>query len=180
MKTLSLVLLVTGLLAGPAYWIHAKFFTGSRVALVTLEQPAGAGPAAPWRSPEFTLAPEMAPVGLILDASGSFSPNMDENRPPRDRYTATLYRDGEAAQPLGFTLWVKHVTDSSPVFKEHLVFFQVVKPGRYHLEVTPAAEPVIRIDRMRLEARQHLHEPDNRIVTAGLVVMVLGILGFVM
>ena len=33
---------------------------------------------------------------------------------------------------------------------------------------------------MQLEARQHLHEPDNRIVTAGLVAMVLGILGFVM
>jgi hypothetical protein len=180
MKILSLVLLVAGLLTGPAYWIYAKFFTGSRVALVNLEKSASAGPAASWRSAEFILAPEMAPVGLILKASGSFSPNMDENRPPRDRYAATLYRDGEAAKPLGFTLGVKNVSDSNPVFKEHLVFFQVVKGGRYHLEVTPAAEPDIKIDRMQLEARQHLHEPDNRIVTAGMVVMVLGILGFVM
>jgi hypothetical protein len=178
MKILSLVLLVSGLLTGPAYWIYAKFFTGSRVVLVSLEKPAKAGTAAPWRSPEFNLTPDMAPVGLILDASGGFSPNMDEDRPPKDRYAATLYRDGEAAKPLGFTLGVKSVSDSNPVFKEHLVFFQVVKEGRYHLEVTPTAEPAIRIDRMQLEARQHLHEPDNRIVTAGMVVLVLGILGF--
>ena len=120
----------------------------------------------------------MAPVGLILHATGSFSPNMDENRPPKDAYAATLYKDGSAAKPLAFVLGVKSVADSNPAFKEHLLFFKAVQGGTYHLEVTPASEPDIRLDGMQLEVRQHLHEPDSRIVTAGIVVLVLGILGF--
>lgn len=177
MKTLSLLLLIAGLVAGPAYWVYAKFYTGSQAAQLTLEK-TGASAVATWRSPEFSLSPDMAPVGLILHAGGSFAPNMDESRPPKDRYSATLFRDGVAAKPLAFTLGVKHITDSNPAFKEHLLFFQVVQAGRYHVDVTPAAEPDIRLDGMRLEIRQHLHEPDSDIVTAGMVVMILGILGF--
>lgn len=177
MKTISLILLITGLLAGPAYWVYAKFFTGSRVALLSLER-ADAEAAAPWRSAPFTLSPEMAPVGLILHAQGSFSPNMMENSPPKDRYAATLYRDEEAAQPLNFTLGVKSVADSNPVFKEHLLFFKVVQAGQYRLEVAPVGEADIKLAHVQLEVRQHLHEPDNRIVTGGMVVMILGLLGF--
>lgn len=177
MKTIYLLLLCAGLIAGPGYWIYAKFFTGTQVAMLKLER-AGAEPLAPWRSAEFPLSPDMAPVGLILHASGGFSPNMDESRPPKDRYAATLFKGSEAAKPLAFTLGVKHVSDSSPSFKEHLLFFQVVQAGTYHLEVAPAAEPDIKLDHMRLEVRQHLHEPDSTIVTVGMVVMILGILGF--
>ncbi len=177
MKTVSLILLVAGLLTGPAYWIYAKFFTGSQAAMINLER-TGADPKSPWRSAEFTLSPGMAPVGLILHAGGAFSPNMDESRPPKDGYAATLYKGSEAAKPLAFTLGVKHVSDSNPTFKEHLLFFQVVQAGTYHLEVTPAAEPDIKLDHMRLEVRQNLHEPDSTIVTVGMVVMILGILGF--
>lgn len=177
MKKIALLLFVAGLIAGPAYWVYAKFFTGSQAVLVNLEK-SEAKPGATWRSPDFTLAPDMAPVGLILHANGSFAPNMDESRPPKDRYAATLFKAGEAAKPLTFTLGVKAVADANPAFKEHLLFFKVVQAGQYHLEVAPAAEPEIRIERMQLEVRQHLHEPDNQIVTAGMVVMVLGILGF--
>lgn len=177
MKKISLLLLIVGLIVGPAYWIYAKFYTGSQAALLTLEK-ADATPTAIWRSPEFSLTPDMAPAGLILNAGGSFSPNMDESRPPKDRYAAILFKDGEAAKPLNFTLGVKSISDSNPAFKEHLLFFQVVQAGRYHMEVTPAAEPAIRLDRMQLEIRQHLHEPDSKVVTLGMVVMVLGILGF--
>lgn len=175
MKTLSLLLLVVGLLAGPGYWVYAKFYTGSQAALVNLEK-RGGGPA--WRSAEFTLSPDMAPAGLILHAGGHFAPNMDESKPPRDRYAAVLHKDGVAAKPLAFSLGVKHVSDSNPEFKEHLLFLQSVQGGRYQLEVSPAAEPDIVLDRMRLEVRQHLHEPDSKVVTVGMVVMVLGILGF--
>ena len=36
MKTVSLLLLAAGMLLGPAYWIYAKFFSGSPAALVSL------------------------------------------------------------------------------------------------------------------------------------------------
>ncbi len=177
MKKIALLLLIVGLAAGPAYWVYAKFYTGSQAAHLTLQK-ADATAVTTWRSPEFTLSPDMAPVGLILEAQGRFSPNMDASRPPKDRYAATLFKDGVAAKPLGFTLGVKNISDSNPAFKEHLLFFQVVQAGRYHLEVTPAAEPDIKLDRMQLAVRQHLHEPDSNTVTIGMVVMVLGILGF--
>lgn len=177
MKTVSLILLVAGLFAGPAYWIYAKFYTGSQAALIKLER-VGTDPMSAWRSGEFSLSPEMAPVGLILRASGGFSPNMEESRPPKDPYSATLFKGTEAAKPLVFTLGVKHVSDSNPTFKEHLLFFQVVQAGTYHLEVTPSAAPDIKLDHMQLEVRQNLHEPDSKVVTIGMVVMILGILGF--
>ncbi len=177
MKSISLLLLLAGLVAGPAYWVYAKFFTGSRATLVKLEK-TGAEALAPWRSADFKLSPDMAPAGLILLATGSFSPNMDESKPPKDRYAATLFRGSEAAKPLTFTLGVKHVSDANPSFKEHLLLLQAVQAGDYHVEVTPAAAPDIRLDRMELEVRQHLHEPDSTIVTVGMVVMILGILGF--
>ena len=36
MKILTTILFVAGILTGPAYWIYAKFYTGSRVAMLTL------------------------------------------------------------------------------------------------------------------------------------------------
>ncbi|MEW5769204.1 MAG: hypothetical protein AB1831_02455 [Pseudomonadota bacterium] len=181
MKKLSYVLLVLGLLLGPAYWIHAKFYTGSEAMLLALAPtPAETGKQGVWRSPEFSLRGEMAPVGLVLLAEGHFSPNMDENRPPKDLYTATLHRAGEAAKPLGFALGVKHVGDSNPAFREHLLLMHKVQPGQYRLEVTPASQPAIQIDRMQLQVRQNLSEPDPNVVTGGIVLFILGVLGLVM
>lgn len=181
MKILSIVVLVCGLVVGPAYWIYSKFYTGSEAALVSLKPVAvKPGLAKEWQSDPFTLAEGMAPAGLILIAQGHFSPNMDENRPPKDGYSATLSRDGEAATPLEFSLGVKHVSDSNPAFREHLLLMQKVQPGQYTLSVRQAAEPAIEIDRMQLQIRQHLQEPDPDIVMAGITMLMLGLLGLVL
>lgn len=175
MKTLSLLLLVAGLLLAPAYWIYSKFYTGEQAALLALGRIDGGG----WRSPVFRVDADMAPLGLILSTQGSFAPNMHESDPPADRYVATLYRDGAAAQPLTFTLSAKNISESNPVFKEHLVLMNKVTAGEYHLEVMPMTEPRIHHDRMLLEVRRNLSEPDNRVVITGIVLLVLGILGLV-
>ncbi len=181
MKKISLLLLIAGLALAPAYWIYSKFYTGSEAAVIALK----ANPAAPatlrtWQSEPFTLSAEMAPVGLILIAQGHFSPNMDENRPPKDTYSATLSREGTAATPLTFSMGVKHVSDSNPAFREHLLLMQKVQPGAYTLNISQAAEPAIEIDRMELQVRQHLQEPDPDIVMAGIGLLVLGILGLIL
>jgi len=180
-KHISFSLIALGLLLGPAYWIYAKFYTGSEAALLRLS------PATPlqgdrptWRSDLFRLAEDMAPLGLILLAQGHFSPNMEERSPPRDLYTATLYRGTEAAKPLGFSLGVGNVSNSNPSFREHLLLMHQVQPGNYRLEVAAVNPPVIQLDRMELQLRQHLLEPDPRIVTGGIVLFILGILGLVM
>lgn len=174
-KKLSYLLLVIGIALGPAYWIYAKFFTGEQALLLSLSR-TGDGP---WRSGEFSMRADMAPAGLILHAQGSFSPGMADGRPPKDRYTATLHRNGAAARPLAFTLNAGKTANGNASFKEHLVLLQVVQEGRYRLEVSALGEPAIRPDQMRLEIRQHLHEPDSRIVTAGMLVFIVGILGLV-
>lgn len=177
LKGAALGLLLLGLGVGPGYWVQSRFFTGDEAALVTLTPEAGKpGLLRIWKSGPFRLEEGMAPVGLILLAQGHFSPNMDEHRPPRDSYSATLTRDGTAAEPLKFSLGVKHVSDSNPAFKEHLLLMQKVTAGEYQLAVTQAAEPAIEIDRMQLQVRQHLREPDPDIVMAGIALMVLAIL----
>jgi hypothetical protein len=179
-KMLVFLLLVLGLLLAPAYWIYAKFYTGSQAVLLSLAAitPERDG-VRTWKSEDFSLHADMAPVGLVLLAQGSFSPNMDENKPPRDHYTATLIRDGEAAKPLGFSLGVKHVSDSNPVFKEHLLLMHKAQPGNYHIVVSSAAPPDIQIQRMQLQVRQNIHEPDPRIVTTGIILFISGIITLV-
>jgi hypothetical protein len=178
MKNISLLLLAVGLLLGPAYWIYAKFYSGSQAALVPLSKLDAA--AGTWRSAEFKMSADMAPVGLILKSQGSFSPNMDESRPPKDLYAALLSRNGEAAKPLGFELNAGSTSNSNPTFNSHLVLFQVVKEGTYQLEIRPAAAPAIALDKVELEIRQKLVEPSPNIVLAGVLLLVFGILGLVM
>ncbi len=178
MKTISLLLLAAGMLLGPAYWIYAKFYSGSQAALVPLIQLDAA--AGTWRSAEFSMTGTMAPVGLILKSQGSFTPNKDESRPPKDLYAALLGRDGETAKPLGFELNAGSIGNSNPVFNTHLVLFETVKEGRYHLEITPSGPPNIPLQRVELEVRQHLVEPNPNIVMAGVLLLVLGVLGLVM
>ena len=152
MKNVSLLLLAVGLLLGPAYWVYAKFFSGSLAALVPLAKQDEA--AGIWRSGPFTLSADMAPVGLILKSQGSFSPNMDENRPPKDLYAALLSRDNETAKPLGFELSAGSTGNSNPTFITHLVLLQSVTAGHYQLEIRPADSPSIPLQKVELEIRQ--------------------------
>ncbi len=180
-KKISFTLIALGLLLAPGYWIYAKFYTGSEAALLSLSPGSPLEGGRPtWRSGEFSLGADMAPLGLILLAQGHFSPNMDENKPPRDLYTATLSRDNEAAKPLGFSLGVSNVSDSNPSFREHLLLMHQVQAGTYRVEVTAVNPPVIQMDRMQLQVRQNLLEPDPRVVTGGIILFILGILGLVM
>jgi len=178
MKTFSLLLLAAGLLLGPAYWIYAKFYSGSQAALVPLARVDAA--AGTWRSVEFKMTAEMAPVGLILKSQGSFAPNREESRPPKDLYAALLSREGESAKPLGFELNAGSTSNNNPTFKTHLVLFQSVKEGRYQLAIQPSGPPSIPLQKVDLEVRQHLLEPNPNIVMAGVLLLVFGILGLVM
>ncbi len=174
MKTVSLLFLVIGLILAPAYWIHAKFFTGKQTAMLSLESVAGK-----WSSAPFQLQTEMAPVGLILHVDASFSPNMDEHKPPMDRYNVTLIKQGESAKPLLITLKTSNVANGNPMFKEHLLFMQKVQPGSYQVEVAPASDLTMKVEKMRLEVRQNLSEPNSHVVTGGIVLLVLGLLGLI-
>lgn len=66
LKTFSLLLILAGLVLGPAYWIHVVHFTGQVARSVEMR----AGEHGAWASPPFRLDPDMAPVGLVLRAAG--------------------------------------------------------------------------------------------------------------
>ena len=177
MKMTSLILVLAGLLLGPAYWIYAKFYTGTQLLSVPLTAKTDAATGLQvWQSASFDMKDAAAPVGLILIAQGQFSPNMDENKPPKNTYGAILHRDGEASAPLNFILGVKHVSDSNPAFREHLLLMHKVTPGNYDLTVEARSPAEIQIYKMELQVRQNLHEPDPRVVTGGIVLFILGIL----
>lgn len=180
-KKISLALLVLGILLAPVYWIHGKFYTGQEALQIPLARDTALVDGRQvWRSAPFELRPEMAPAGFLLLAEGHFSPNMDEGRPPKDMYTATLVKGDSAAQPLAFSLAARNVSDSNPAFKEHLLLMQRVQGGSYRVEVSSVNPPDIQIDSMRLQVRQHVREPDPRLVTAGIVAFVLGLMGLAM
>ncbi len=180
MKTFALLLLVIGLILAPAYWIYSKFYTGKQTTMMPLEKVAGVDAAATiWRSAPFQLQAEMAPVGLILHLDASFDPTTDDHKPPIDRYNVTLSKQGESSKPLLITLKAGNSAQGLQNFKEHLLFIEKVQAGSYQVEVSPASDSIMKVGQMRLEIRQNLQEPNNHIVTGGIVLLVLGLLGLI-
>jgi hypothetical protein len=172
LKTLSLLLILAGLVLGPAYWIYVVYFTGQVAQTLALR----ASEDGAWTSPPFRLDPAMAPVGLILRAAGSFSPNLPDDQPPRDRYRAVLYQEGQAGTPIRLELGVKAVADSNPRFQERLLLLQRPQAGEYRLELIPEAAPVIRLSDVELDVRAQVQQTDNRIVASGIAAIALGAL----
>lgn len=172
LKTLSLLLILAGLALGPGYWIYVVHFTGQ--VAQTLELRAGADGV--WTTPSFRLEPSMAPVGLILRASGSFSPNLPADRPPRDRYRAVLHHGETAGTPIRIELGVKSVTDSNPRFEERLLLLQRPQAGDYRLALSPESPVQIRLRDVKLVVRAQVQQTDNRIVAAGIGAIALGAL----
>ena len=177
MKIVALLCLALGLFAGPVYWVAAKFFTGSRLAMLDLK-PVDAA-AGSWRSPDFRLEPGMAPVGLILHVD-TLAPGLREDHVTRqNHFKAILSRDGVQASPLGLSQRSSGSYGPTQSFREHLLFLKEATAGRHQLEVVAQGAPELPVTAMRLEVRQHLHEPDSRVVTGGMLLMMLGILTLV-
>lgn len=174
MKSAALACLILGLVAGPVYWVYAKFFTGSRLVMLDLKAEGGV-----YRSPEFQLEPGMAPVGLILHLSTNLPGMPDDGSTPANSYQVTLSRDGETAKPLGVSFKAHSRSEPNPSFREHLLYFKEVQGGRYRVEMTPKGEPEMPVGSLRLEVRQHILEPDSKVVTAGMVLLTLGIITLV-
>jgi hypothetical protein len=180
MKIFSVLLLIVGLILAPAYWIYAKFYTGKQSAMLVLDRVDGVEKANPlWRSAPFQLQADMAPAGLILHVKVSFPSTTDVNQPRQDRYNIILHKDGVVAKPLLITLKAAHSAEGPQEFKEHLLFMQVVQAGSYQVEVKPASVSVMKVEQMNLAIWQNLQEPDSGVVTGGIVMLVLGLLGLI-
>jgi hypothetical protein len=172
-KAFLVLVILLGTLLGPGYWFYQKLYSGE-VAQTLEMSPTGGGA---FTTAPFKLDASMQPVGLIFRSQGRFVPRQDENKPPADVYTATLYKDGVASQTLPFSLAVAAVADSNPSFNERLIWLKVVQAGEYRLEIRPQQATVITLEHPRLEIRTGVEEPDNLVATAGFLMLIFGLLG---
>jgi hypothetical protein len=172
LKPFAWLLIVAGLAVGPIYWIYITHYTGS----IAASHPLQVGDNGSLVSTAFRLGPDMNPVGLIFKTQGSFSPNMDENKPPKNAYQAVLHRGASAGEPIKFQLAVKTFADSNPMFLEHLLLLHVPAADDYRLEITPLAEPEIELQHPELVVRQNVQTADTRLVAAGIIGVGVGLL----
>jgi hypothetical protein len=173
-KRIFLFLLLAGLLLGPGYWLYVKLHSG-KVAMTMNLAAANDGRLT---SQPFKLDSDMQPVGLILHAEGSFTPRKDEDKPPKDEYTATVFKDGKILQTVEFPLGTKSVANTKPVFNERLLWLGRVESGTYSIEIRPAGEPLIHLDKPSLGIMANVEEPEGRVVNVGLLLFVIGLFGF--
>lgn len=173
LKTLYILLLILGLPLGPGYWVYAKLYSGK----LALTVPLAAREGGALVSQLFKLEPGMAPVGLVFRTQGSFVPRQDEDKPPKDEYTATLIGPDGAPQTVPFPLAAQAVANSNPAFNVSLLWMDKVAAGDYRLEIRPKGQPVIALEHPRLEVRANVQEPDGRIVSVGLMMMIVGFMG---
>lgn len=174
MKPLLVLLILIGSGLGPGYWLYAKLYSGRIAQRLDLEVAEDGR----LLSPPFRLDPSLQPVGLVLHAMGSFTPNRDPDKPPKDGYGATLYKDGVVFLTGTLTLPASSVAASNPIFRERLFWLEAAPAGEYHLEIVPVRPAEIKLDQVRLEARAAMREPDGRLVSAGLLALLAGVLGW--
>lgn len=173
MKTIYILLLLIGLPIGPGYWVYAKLYSGK----LAMTVPLVAGEGGALVSQPFKLEPGMAPVGLVFHTQGSFVPRQDEDKPPKDEYTATLIGPDGVPQLVPFPLAAQAVANSNPVFNVSLLWMNKVAGGDYRLEIKPTSQSVITLEHPRVDVRANVQEPDGRIVSVGLIMMIVGFLG---
>lgn len=172
-KAFFLIMMLAGALIGPGYWFYDKLYSGE-VAMTLDLVPTGDGGYA---TAPFHLDAAMQPAGLIFRSQGSFVPRQDEDKPPIDGYTATLYRDGVASKSLPFPLAARSVSNTNPAFNERLLWLDKLQSGEYRFEIKPLQAPVITLEHPRLEVRSGVQEPNNTVATTGFLMLVFGILG---
>lgn len=174
MKIAILLLMITGLILGPAYWIYAKFYSGELAQSLQMTRDSQGA----YVCPPFRLTEGMRPAGVILKAQGHFSPNMPEDQPPQNLYQARITLNGQTYREVDIKLGVKTVSDTQPAFVEHLLWLEAITPGEYQVSLIPRQETAIVMDRMDLEVRSHILEPDGRVVAAGGAMFSLGLLAW--
>ena len=169
MKMILILAILAGLAIGPAYWIYGKFYSGQTVQVLELL----AADNGRFVSGEFRIDPAMAPLGLIMTASGYFTPNMTEDQPPKDIWSATLSRNSSPLHSVEFQLSAGTTGNTQPVFKEHLFLLQVAEAGDYQLELAPKAEPKMALSNLHLAIKTGLLEPDANIVSVGMALLIV-------
>lgn len=172
MKNILFLAILIGVVIGPAYWVYGKFYSGRPVQTLALVA-SGDGK---FVSGDFRVTPDMAPAGVILTASGGFAPNMPDDQPPQVGYEARLSKNGTPFNAAKFALKAGSTGDTNPSFKERLFYLEAPQDGTFRMELEARTPETMRLDNVRIELKANIREPDGRIVSAGMVLMIVAVL----
>ncbi|MBK6744893.1 MAG: hypothetical protein IPG66_18850 [Hydrogenophilales bacterium] len=173
MRTILALAILVGLVIGPIYWIYGKFYSGRTAQTLTLKESR----EGKFVSGEFRVTPDMAPTGVVLTATGSFAPNMPEDQPPKVGYAATLFKDGTQFNIAKFPLKASSTSETNPVFKERLFYLEAPQDGLFRMELEAMTPQTIKLDSVQIEVKANVQEADGRVVSVGMVLMIVAVLG---
>jgi hypothetical protein len=176
MKIVLVIAILVGLVIGPAYWVYGKFYSGRGVQTLSL---AASGDGK-FISGEFRVTPDMAPAGVILTANGSFAANMPDDQPPQVGYAATLYKNGAQFNIARFPLKAGSTGNTNPSFKERLFYLEAPQDGLFRMELQAMTPQTIKLDSVQIQVKANIKEPDGRLVSAGMILMIVAVLGFLL
>jgi hypothetical protein len=163
------MLVVAGLVAAPGYYVYTTFATGATAGRFALRAQAAGGGYGPLL---ITLTPEMNPVVLVVHAQAQWRGH--EYGPLRNRYSAVLYTGELPVAERRFELTAMAVESHFQTYRVPLSSFEVPIAGEYRLLVAEAAPRDLQVDKLELEIRRNVRNPDPRVVWTGVGLLVAG------
>jgi hypothetical protein len=177
-------LIALGLVFGPAYYIYARFFSGVLVASFRFdmeESPSLSKPksakASLLRVSEpvaVPLNPQMDPVRLTLKLRGHWDTRLVG--PVRNRYRARLAHGDALISERVFEVAAAGPDPGSQVYRKVLATLRVPREGDYVFLLEEIAEPEMVASDFQLEVRSNIQYPEMRIVMAGLIMFLSGVI----
>lgn len=170
---MSIVLLILGLLLGPGYYVYTRYFTGQVVATQAL-------PLAGTRIEATNVAvrPDMNPIGLVLRFSAAHGQTINPPDTPRNAYRARLVDGERVVLDERFSL-ISSLVESAVAlqFQQALPLFDAERAANYRLELSLDGDAQMQVSSVDVQVRAGMRAPDLRVVAAGLVLLVLGVVG---
>jgi|GEM_PF-6491676 len=171
-KILAWITLFAGLVLGPGYWLHARYFGESGQDVHPLTRQG----ADRWQSPVIRLSPEMNPVGLSFRGDWT-APTPAAGAPPLPppRFQAILRQGEQAAEPMRFQL---RDGGKRAGFEERLLLIHVPEAADYQLDIEVFGHPdsVEKLAQPALVVRQNVEAADPRVVAGGILAVALAAL----
>lgn len=173
-KPVGLVLMIVGLIAGPGYFIYARFYSGREITELPLEFHPGMGRRA-HAIAAFDLLPVMGPVTVIVNMTATHGPVLSPPNTPQNRYRARIVLNGETVLTHSFTLRSAQV-EATPaeVFKHPLPVMKNLAPGEYKLELIQEGEAEMEIRQATVQVRAGVKHVNAAVLAIGIGLLVAG------
>lgn len=183
MKVVGVILIATGLVLGPAYYIFSYFFSGGVVASspIEMERRSAASEkqsarAALLRISEpvvIWLSPKMNPLRLILRVRCHWDTLLIG--PVHNHYRATLARGDAIIFEHAFQIAAAGPDPGSQVYREVLTTIEIPTAEDYTFSLQETTQPEMTASDFQVEVRRHVRHPEMRIVVVGVLIFCIGL-----